>query len=267
MLKKMLKYDLKAIFKFWWIGAVVCLMGGVLDGFCQRELYAANSENFLLQNAASLVQGLIYTSYVIFILLTLVLFFIRFYKNFFTDEGYLTFTLPVARKDLLNSKLLSGFIAMISAVCVLMTAIFTSALIYTFDMPTEDIPTVEQELFQPDLIYQLIYWVEGVTIAVLVIGLTVIFMGLCITFGSTIVKKGKLFASIGIFYGASSTVVTLLEFGLFFSVLQLLDVDQPTLGELPIALMLLAIIFFIAMLCALFYTLQYRLLERKLNLS
>ena len=34
---------------------------------------------------------------------TELLVFVRFYKNFFTDEGYLTFTLPVSRKDLLLS--------------------------------------------------------------------------------------------------------------------------------------------------------------------
>lgn len=267
MLKKMLKYDLRAIFKFWWIGAVVCLSGGILDGFCQREMYSVVETNYLLQSAAELVQGLIYTSYVLFVLLTLVLFFIRFYKNFFTDEGYLTFTLPVSRKHLLNSKLLSGIIAMFATIGVLFTAIIISAVIFSYGDPLEEEIIVENQLTATELYYQIAYWLEGITLGALVVVLTVIFMGFCITFGSTIVKKGKLFASIGIFYGASSTVMTIFELCLIFSLPGLLNANQPAPSDLSLLLMLTCLIFFFAMLCALFYTLQYRMLERKLNLS
>ena len=41
---------------------------------------------------------------------TLIFVFIRYYKNFFTDEGYLTFTLPVKRSTLLNAKTVNAMI-------------------------------------------------------------------------------------------------------------------------------------------------------------
>ena len=40
------------------------------------------------------------------LLLTLVLMVYRFYKNLMTDEGYLMFTLPVSRSQLIWSKLM-----------------------------------------------------------------------------------------------------------------------------------------------------------------
>ena len=43
----------------------------------------------------------------------------RFYVSFFTDEGYLTFTLPVGRHQLLNAKLISGTSLLAATVAVL----------------------------------------------------------------------------------------------------------------------------------------------------
>ena len=44
------------------------------------------------------------------LLLTLVLMVYRFYKNLMTDEGYLMFTLPVSRSQLIWSKLLVALV-------------------------------------------------------------------------------------------------------------------------------------------------------------
>lgn len=43
-------------------------------------------------------------------IITLIFILMRYYKNFFTDEGYLTFTLPVTPHELLWTKLISGMI-------------------------------------------------------------------------------------------------------------------------------------------------------------
>lgn len=49
-------------------------------------------------------------------IITLIFILMRYYKNFFTDEGYLTFTLPVTPHELLWTKLISGMI-WLSLVC------------------------------------------------------------------------------------------------------------------------------------------------------
>lgn len=41
---------------------------------------------------------------------TVVINIVRFYKNLVTDEGYLTFTLPVSSKQIIASKLISSLV-------------------------------------------------------------------------------------------------------------------------------------------------------------
>ena len=52
------------------------------------------------------------------LLLTLVLMVYRFYKNLMTDEGYLMFTLPVSRSQLIWSKLLAALVWSILSVAL-----------------------------------------------------------------------------------------------------------------------------------------------------
>ena len=51
------------------------------------------------------------------LLLTLVLMVYRFYKNLMTDEGYLMFTLPVSRSQLIWSKLLVALVWAVVMAC------------------------------------------------------------------------------------------------------------------------------------------------------
>jgi hypothetical protein len=85
-----------------------------------------------------------------------------------------------------------------------------------------------------------------------------------------IVKKGKLIASIAIFYGASSIFTAIVQFLLIFGSIGFLVSLDPgtTLNEDPLlALFLLGLIFYLSMLSCLLYALQYRMLDKKLNLA
>lgn len=79
---------------------------------------AASNNN----NVAEIILGISFTLYFVLIIgicvMTLVMIIQRFYKNLFTDEGYLMFSLPVKTWELVLSKLLVGIIW--SAVCTVM---------------------------------------------------------------------------------------------------------------------------------------------------
>lgn len=79
---------------------------------------AASNNN----NVAEIILGISFTLYFVLIVgicvMTLVMIIQRFYKNLFTDEGYLMFSLPVKTWELVLSKLLVGMIW--SAVCTVM---------------------------------------------------------------------------------------------------------------------------------------------------
>lgn len=275
MLKKLLKYDLRSVFRFWWIAVIICTSLSIVAGISQL---VSSYDGWMPQVFTAISDGAIfltYCSYFALMVLMLVLLFIRFFKNFFSDEGYLTFTLPVSRKQLLNSKVITGFIAMVAtaAVCgvswLIMIAIrnisnpdsggFFGPIIWYIADGTKELG-----------IYFWIYMAEGVTLALIFLALVVLFLYFCITFGSMIVKKGKLIASIAIFYGASSIFTAIVQFLLIFGSIGFLASLDPgtTLNEDPLlALFLLGLIFYLSMLSCLLYALQYRMLDKKLNLA
>lgn len=80
------------------------------------------SEMATSSKVAEIILGISFTLYFILIVgisvMTLVMIIQRFYKNLFTDEGYLMFSLPVKTWELVLSKLLVGMIW--SAVCTIM---------------------------------------------------------------------------------------------------------------------------------------------------
>lgn len=82
-------------------------------------------------NVAEIILGISFTLYFVLIVgicvMTLVMIIQRFYKNLFTDEGYLMFSLPVKTWELVLSKLLVGLIW--SAVCTVM--IFLTFFIFS----------------------------------------------------------------------------------------------------------------------------------------
>ena len=274
MLKTLLTYDLRSVFRFWWIVALISVGMAVLGGFAQSILYN-NDIPRVINVIASIVVFFSYFCMMGLAVLTQVLLFIRFYRNFFTDEGYLTFTLPVKRETLLNSKVLAGFIAMAAAaaVCALNFSIIFAIPQYEVFRSGEFFSGIKEGLREiPDhLVGPLIVMgIEALVLAALVLLLSVLFLYCCITFGSMLVKKGKLFASIGIYYGIGSSIISAMQLILVLSVGSITVWMEPiSEWQAPtiVTLILLGGILFLAALCALVYAFTHWMLGRKLNLS
>ena len=274
MLKKLLKYDLRSVFRFWWIVALISVGMAVLGGFAQSILYNDDIPR-VINVIASIVVFFSYFCMMGLAVLTQVLLFIRFYRNFFTDEGYLTFTLPVKRETLLNSKVLAGFIAMAAAaaVCALNFSIIFAIPQYEVFRSGEFFSGIKEGLREiPDHVVGplLIMGIETLVLAALVLLLSVLFLYCCITFGSMLVKKGKLFASIGMYYGIGSSIISAMQLILILSVGSITVWMEPiSEWQAPtiVTLILLGGILFLAALCALVYAFTHWMLGRKLNLS
>jgi hypothetical protein len=274
MLKKLLKYDLRSVFRFWWIVALISVGMAVLGGFAQSILYD-NDIPRAINVIASIVVFFSYFCMMGLAVLTQVLLFIRFYRNFFTDEGYLTFTLPVKRETLLNSKVLAGFIAMAAAaaVCALNCSIIFAIPQYEVFRSGEFFSGFQEVMREiPDHLVGplIIMGIEALVLAALVLLLSVLFLYCCITFGSMLVKKGKLFASIGMYYGIGSSIISAMQLILILSVGSITVWMEPiSEWQAPtiVTLILLGGILFLAALCALVYAFTHWMLGRKLNLS
>lgn len=276
MLKKLLKYDLSAIFKLWWIMAVSSLGVSVIGGLCLKTLTSPHTNELstiiIIIAALGIVATVIGLS--AFLVVTMILIYVRFYKNFFTDEGYLTFTLPVKRSQLLNSKLISTFVATIATYVVLIFDVILLLAIGIPDFFDSDVWKMLGHFFGVTVkemgIYFFIYAIEILLLALLTSLSSMLLVYICITLASVIVKKARVITAIGIYYGATTVVTFSAElvylFGIMFLGNTITNLSaSATMGA--IALILLVLTVFIAAIASALYLLEYYLLDKKLNLA
>ncbi len=275
MLGKLLKYDFKSVFKFWWIGAVSAFVLSLISGGCITVLRAERELPAVVDASAIIVIVISVISLIAFFLLATILVFVRFYKNFFTDEGYLTFTLPVKVSTLFNSKLIMGLTVTFATLLSLGISVFSmlgigfADKIFTKEF-WEYIVTIWQDLVYEFGWYLAVYALEGIIIFVLVELFTHLFLYCCITLASVITKKARIITAIGIYYGVNCVISFVMQLFFMFSIEGLAQrlAAIPDSSFCPvIALVLFEVMAFVFVVCTLLYTLQYYMLDRKLNLS
>ena len=278
MLKKLLKYDFGAVIKLWSLGALAVLLLSAGGGLCMRILSSDRPFHGMINLVAGLGTFLSVLSVVAFSILTFILLAMRYYKNFFTDEGYLTFTLPVKLHTVINSKLIMVFVMLVltgivtSLSSTIMRAIGDEYFVENMKDFFAGLGSFFQLAEEAGMLgWAIVYVIEALLIMFFSSLFSVLFLGCCITFGSVVAKKAKVLASIGIYYGANwiFSVVTMI-FMVFGMMAFGAWVDGANLSDQQIAqlvgLLLFGIIALLGMLSSLLYTLQYRLLDRKLNL-
>ncbi len=141
----------------------------------------------------------------------------RFYKNKYTDEGYLTFTLPVSVQQIFWASFVNmliwlaiSFVAIIGVVLMVMlfgTAteglVNTEALKGLWAVIQEIIDLPWEEIFGADMAFTAVLYLLQILVAP--------FMGLitpmaCITIGAVLAKKHKILAAFGVYYGISAVM-------------------------------------------------------------
>lgn len=230
MLDKLIKYDMKSLRR---VLLPLMLAIPVSALLCTAALRLLISLINTTENGNILTVMLIMTSGIFilanaFVILAcptaaLVFTMVNFYRSLYTDEGYLTFTLPVKTSEILNSKYLTaviwGFIAaivsLLSGTFVLLFGTSTDSLInYDIIPGLADFFGTFIEIFTPGGIT--IYLIQLVIAALY----QIIVLFLAITIGSVIVKKFRALASIGIYYAINvvvSTVTSIISFLMMFA--------------------------------------------------
>ena len=273
MLKKILKYDLKAVYKYWWIGAVVIVAVSIVSSFCLPPLTVEEPKTpAVIVGVIDIVFSILSVS--AFYILIEILVFSHFYRNLFTDQGYLTFTLPLKRSEILNSKLITSIVTMLSTIIVITVAV--SGVVFI---------TLKKEIFTPELVKEVsdffkeftkvdylsfvLLIIEIIITAFLSLVFSSLFMFTCITIGAIITRKNKLLASIGIYFAANSIFSTILSIMYMCgipSAIQWLDNVNEKHFDTAFLLIGLLIIIALSVLCTIMYTIQLYLSDKKLNL-
>ena len=276
MLRKLMKYDFKTVFKLWWIGAVttfaLSFAGGFLGEFfvTEREI----PEPILVVAIFGLV--LVYIGFLAFGIFGDILVYLRYYKNLFTDEGYLTFTLPVKRQSILNSKIFLGLsTSVLSSTVITIDTIIVTLISYRSEIFTQqffkDVMDFAKDFFDYKYYYFFfIYLIEALVILLLVVLASILFAYACIAVASVVVKKAKILVAIGIYYGATSIISFILTIFYLFGITSLFDLlfelsELATLNSVWI--LLLMIIFVLCAVCCLLYYVTHWCLDKKLNLA
>ena len=142
----------------------------------------------------------------------------RFYKNKFTDEGYLTFTLPVKPTQIFWSSFLNMLFWLVISVLVVFGVVFLAALFGTAEQGLVNMEVFDAmkdllELFRV-IDWQMLLQEQYSIPYLIVLGLTFLvtpFYALilpmaCITAGAVLAKKHKILASFGVYYGVNFVV-------------------------------------------------------------
>ena len=276
MFAKLLKYDLRAVFKHWWIAAAASVLIAAIGGVCISIVNVNYTSYGALQTVATLGLVLSIVGIILFYVLSELLVLIRYYKNFYSDEGYLTFTLPVSKSSLLNSKLLMSLIVFVVSTAVLLLDIGIMLIIGYADQIFkvyfwEQIFAVIADITKVLGGYTAVYIVEGLIALLTLWVFTALAIFICITVASMLVHKHKVFAAVGIYYVATGIIsglieILILRFSFYHIIEKIVELERvPCLNS--VTFLILGGIAVAGIASALLYMLHLWLLERKLNLE
>ena len=119
MLGKLLKYDLKWIYK---LVIVFYILAFIFSLF--SRMFLSIGDSILWSILSKISSGIAISMLVSSIINTLMRSWVRFVRNIYKDEGYLTNTLPVSKRDIYLSKVLSSIIIMLTTTIVIITCLF-----------------------------------------------------------------------------------------------------------------------------------------------
>ncbi len=277
MLKKLIRYDLKSISKIWIIGLLSTLALSFAAGICGYFLYNDKEYTEVINVLSVFVLIISFLAVGIFAVGVSLLIYIRYYKHFYTDEGYLTFTLPVKRSQLLNSKLISG--AIIEGATIF--AVFLEIMIAIAIATREDFFSAEAYDFFKEAIAELqadsellfgvvIIFAEVIILFVLLSLASLLFTYLCISIGCSVTRKNKVLTAVGIYYGASGILTFILQILTLFGISGISSLVDQLPDDMSDGVILLGFavpILFLSMIVTILYGLNYWILDKKLNLT
>lgn len=220
MFTKLLKHEWRATKGILALLCVIVLIAGLTIG-CTMHYIIWNDQNGTVvnMNDAGIATKFVSVACVLLIMTGVgavaicsagSLFFLvyRFYKRCFTDEGYLTFTLPVTTHQILLSSFLNtiiGELIMLVAVCL---SVAIAVLLFLAAFPENliwaDISVGLKEAFSQmwASLAEHIDVLASMTVTGIIGALSeLIVLMLAVTIGALIAKKHKILAAVGVYYG------------------------------------------------------------------
>lgn len=119
MLRKLLKYDLIWVYKLVLIFYSLALVFSVLG-----RAFGTIENSLVFDVIAKIANGFAISMMVSSLINCLMRLWARFVRNVYKDESYLTHTLPVTKKEIYASKVLSGIVSIFTTMIVIIICLF-----------------------------------------------------------------------------------------------------------------------------------------------
>lgn len=271
MVKKLFKYEFLSYFKVMGVVYAVLLSVAAFDRI--SRIFESESTVYKIISGFSVATYSV-TLFAVFIF-SFLLGIIRFYKNFFTGEGYLSFTLPVSNTQHISVKLLTALAMQLITVLVALTSV---CIITAGEVLNE---FVKAGTFLLSKLYAIVgfdsvmYIFEALLFFITLIVMQLLLFYACIAVGQ-ISNKNRILAAVGayfayyIFTQIVSTVVIVL---LSVYADDLLTIFNPAIMfmkehiECVVHLGLCAVTVWNLLLSAVFFFVTRFMLNKKLNLE
>ena len=118
MLKKLLKYDLKWSYKALTIFYILSIIFAMLT-----RIFLNIQEGILFSIIGKIMQGITITLLINILINNILRIWARTIKNFYSDEAYLTHTLPIKKETLFLSKVLTTIITLLTSTLVIVISL------------------------------------------------------------------------------------------------------------------------------------------------
>lgn len=183
------------------------------DQITDKEATAASLLMIFVSVVTGLLLMLMFALMCCSLVVTLLLGY-RFYKNMFSDEGYLTFTLPVTATQNLWAKLITGsvwqivflLVSFLSVAFIFIGGIGTNPIVNTQNLAMT-VSGILGQMFNVPAEYQAslgLFFGEGLLNLIIGIPAGLLIVYLAITLGCQIAQKHKVAASIGMYFAVSA---------------------------------------------------------------
>ncbi len=271
MLKKLFVHEWK---DSWRLVAIMNLIVVALTligcFFLNNEAWNAVDKNEFVALTVGLYMMFFIASIVALSMVVAFYFYIRFYKNLYTDQGYLMHTLPVTPVQLIWSKTFVALIWMIISAVVMVGSVIglVCAAIPDADM-AEFWMELKDALMMIEFDGRAVLLVVLYILNILVGQITSVFMGYAaISIGQTF-KKQKILGAIGVYIGIYMLIQTVSSYLTMFITMFM----DPYTVESNIDILNFYLIFMVILLLASallgtgFYFITHYMMKNKLNLE
>ncbi len=121
MLRKLLKYDLRNIYKILSVFYMISVFFSILT-----RIFFSFENSFIINIIGQICSGVVISMIFNIVINNLIRLWVRFSQSLYGDESYLTHTLPIDKRTLYFSKMISAGVTLLTSVAVIAVSLFTA---------------------------------------------------------------------------------------------------------------------------------------------